>query len=82
MAFPFNSTGSPKEIDFNFPKEVSKNALADLDAALKSGDGQLTVDALVRYSVAQSGISQDNMADIVTRIETVINKEKQPHVKA
>ena len=82
MAFPFHSSGSPKEIDFNFPQDVSKNALTDLDAALKSGDGQLTVDALVRYSVAQSGISQDNMADIVSRIETVINKEKQPHIRA
>ena len=82
MAFPFHSSGSPKEIDFNFPQDVSKNALTDLDAALKTGDGQQVVDALVRYSVAQSGISQDNMADIVTRIETVIDKEKQPHIRA
>ena len=82
MAFPFHSSGSGKTIDFNFPQDVSKNALTDLDAALKSGDGQQTVDALVRYSVAQSGISQDNMADIVSRIETVINKEKQPHIRA
>ena len=41
--------------------------VADIDKALKgSDDGQLLVDALVRYSVAQSGISQDNMADIVS----------------
>ena len=82
IAFPFNARGSTKEIDFNFPQEVSNNALADLDKALKNGDGQLVVDALVRYSVAQSSISQDNMADIISRIETVINKEKQPHIKA
>ena len=82
MAFPLNSSGSEKEIDFNFPQDVSKEALADLDQALKSGDGQLTVDALVRYGIAQSGISQDNMADIVSRIETTINKEKRPHIKA
>ena len=83
MAFPLNSSGDNREIDFNFPQDVSKEALADIDTALKgSDDGQLLVDALVRYSIAQSGISQDNMADIVSRIETTINKEKRPHIKA
>jgi hypothetical protein len=62
---------------------VSKQALADLDKALKgSDDGQLLVDALVRYSLAQSGISQDNMADIVSRIETAAAKDKRPHIRA
>ena len=83
MAFPFHSSGSEKEIDFNFPQDVSKHALADLDNALKgSDDGQLLVDALVRYSIAQSGISQDNMADIISRIETAAGKEKRPHIRA
>ena len=82
MAFPFHSSGIEKEIDFNFPQDVSKNALSDLNRALKAGDGELTVDALVRYSIAQSGISQDNMPDIIARLEQVINKEKQPHIKA
>ena len=82
MAFPLDSSGNNREIDFNFPQDVSNEAMADLDKALKSGDGQLTVDALVRYSLAQSGISQDNMADIITHVESVINKEKQPHIKA
>jgi hypothetical protein len=71
-----------KVIDFNYPQDVSKEALADLDKALKSGNGQLTVDALVRYSIAESGISQDNMPDIVERLDQVIAKEKQPHIKA
>ena len=83
MAFPFNTSGKDKEmIDFNYPQDVSKEALSDLDKALASGNGELTVDALVRYSIAQSGISQDNMADIVSRIEAIIDKEKQPHIKA
>ena len=83
MAFPFSSSGNNREVDFNFPQDVSKEALADMDKALKgSDDGQLLIDALVRYSIAQSGISQDNMADIVSRIETAINKEKRPHIKA
>ena len=83
MAFPFNASGNDNRIiDFNYPQDVSNNALTDLDKALKKGNGEQVVDALVRYSVAQSSISQDNMADIVSRIETVINKEKQPHIKA
>ena len=82
MAFPFHSSGLVKPVDFNYPKDVSKEALSDLDKALKDGDGQMTVNALVRYSIAQSGISQDNMPDIVNQLETVIKKEKQPHVRA
>ena len=82
MAFPFHSSGNEKEIDFNFPQDVSKNALSDLDKALKSGNGELTVDALVRYSIAQSGISQDNMPNIIGRLESTIAKEKQPHIKS
>ena len=83
MASPFNSMGKDKKvIDFNYPQDVSKEALTDLDKALKAGDGQLTVDALVRYSIAQSGISQDNMPDIVERLEKTIAKEKEPHIRA
>ena len=82
MAIPFQSSGSEKEIDFNFPQDVSKDALADLDQALKSGDGELVVDALVRYSIAQSGISQDNMGDIISRLETVLGNEQRPHIRA
>ena len=83
MAFPFNASGDDyRIIDFNYPQDVSNEALADLDNALKAGDGELTVDALVRYSIAQSGISKDNMPDIVKRLESTIAKEKQPHIKA
>ena len=81
--FPLDAMSiNKKSIDFNFPQDVSKEALVDLDKALKAGDGQSTVDALVRYGIAQSQISQDNMADIVSRIESVIVKEKQPHIRA
>ena len=81
MAFPIHTSGAGK-VDFNYPQDVSKEALADLEQSLKTGDGQLTVDALVRYSIAQSGISQEKMPDIVNQLETVINKEKQPHIRA
>ena len=83
MAFPFNATGNDNRIiDFNYPQVVSNEALAELDIALKAGDGELTVDALVRYSIAQSGISKDNMPEIVKRLESTIAKEKKPHIKA
>ena len=42
MAFPFHSSGIVKPVDFNYPKNVSKEALSDLDKALKDGDGQMT----------------------------------------
>ena len=86
MAFtPLSSHGAGKqqrEVDFNFPQDVSKEALADLDKALKKGDGYTVVDALVRYSLAQSSISPDNLPEIINRIEHTANKEKDPAVKA
>ena len=82
MAFPFPSSGENREVDFNFPQEVSTTALSDLDKALKARDGQQTVDALVRYSIAQSSISADNAQEILSRIDQVVAKEKQPHIRA
>ena len=38
MAFPFSSSGNNREVDFNFPQDVSKEALADMDKALKGSD--------------------------------------------
>ncbi len=35
-----------KMVDFNYPQDVSKTALTDLDKALKGGDGRLVVDAM------------------------------------
>ena len=71
-----------KMVDFNYPQDVSKTALTDLDKALKGGDGRLVVDAIVRYSIAQSGISHDNMPDIVSRIDSAIQLEKRPEYQA
>ena len=68
--------------DFDYPKTVSKTALADLDAALKAGDGNKTVDALVRYALAQGSISSDNMAGIVAKVDSVIARETRPDYRA
>ncbi|MBR1803972.1 MAG: hypothetical protein IJ775_03590, partial [Muribaculaceae bacterium] len=81
--FPFWSHGKDKsEIDFNFPQDVSKNAISDLNNALKTGNGQVVVNAIIRYSIAQSGISQENMKPIVSRIDSTIALEKKPEIKA
>ena len=53
---PFALFGNKRtQIDFNYPQTVSEDALKDLNSALKSGNGQMVVDALIRYSIAQSG---------------------------
>ena len=80
---PFTSGARDKgTVDFNYPQDVSKNALADLDKALKIGDGRLVVDAIVRYSIAQSVISQDNMSEIVNRIDGTLLQEQRPEYQA
>ncbi len=68
--------------DFNYPQTVSKNADADLNKALRSGDGEKAVDALVRYSIAQSMISRENMSRIVSRIDSVKRVERRPQFKS
>ncbi len=79
--FPKGVWGYEK-IDFNYPQDVSKHALSDLKSALKTNDGELAVDALIRYSIAQSGSSDDNLATIVDRIEATVQDEKRPEYKA
>ena len=73
---------SASEPDFNFPKRVASTAEADLKTALKTGDGQKAVDAIVRYSLAKSKISKDNLTDIVGKIDSVAAIEQRPAYKA
>lgn len=83
--FPFNlhGKGTKKDVvDFNYPQSVQENAVNDLNKALKSGNGNMAVDALVRYSIALSGISQEKMPDIISRIDSTITIEKKPEIKS
>ena len=82
LPFSLHCAAKDKIVDFNYPQDVSKNALTDLDKALKGGDGRRVVDAIVRYSIAQSGISEENMGDIVSHIESTIQKEQRPEYRA
>lgn len=79
--FSFNAHAAD-EPDFDYPQKVSKDALAQLKKAQKSGDGQMMVDALVRFSIAKGKVSQEAMDTIITQIEDVKKKEKRADYKA
>ena len=79
--FSFNAH-SQDEPDFDYPQKVSKDALAQLKKAQKSGDGQMMVDALVRFSIAKGKVSQESMDTVIRQIEDVKKKEKRADYKA
>lgn len=68
--------------DFNYPKQVAKEADNDLKKALEKGDGQMIVDAIVRASIAQSQLSCDKMANIIDRIDQTVAREPNAATKA
>ncbi|MBP5687253.1 MAG: carboxypeptidase-like regulatory domain-containing protein [Muribaculaceae bacterium] len=68
--------------DFAYPRKVSAEALTQLDKALKKGDGNAVVDAMIRYSIAQSSISKQSIDTILPRIEQLTVKEKRADIKA
>lgn len=78
----FGTITAADKPDFRFPKTVAKTAESDLKSALKAGDGEGVVDALVRYSLAWSSISEENLDDITTRIEDLVQKEQRPDIRA
>ena len=79
--FSFNAH-SQDEPDFDYPQQVSKDALAQLKKAQKSGDGQMMVDALVRFSIAKGKVSQESMDTVIRQIEDVKKKVKRADYKA
>ncbi len=60
--------------DFDYPQTVSKIAVADLDKALGKGDGNAAVGALVRYGLAESMVSPENIKPIMGKIDSTIAK--------
>ena len=79
--FSFNAHAQD-EPDFDYPDKVCKAALAQLKKAQKSGDGQMMVDALVRFSIAKGKVTQESMDTIITQIEDVKKKEMRADYKA
>lgn len=68
--------------NFAFPRQVSAEALVQLNKAVKSGDGKTVVDALVRYSLAQSSISKQQIVSLMPLIEQQAQQERHPDIKA
>lgn len=54
------------------PRTVVDNARVALDAALKSGDSQALIEALVQESVARMVIDADSVQSVTERVEQVI----------
>lgn len=84
LSMPMTLFGKSNDhhVDFNYPQDVGKIALTDLKKALASHDGETVVDALVRYSLAQSVISEENMPDIMSRIDATLKQESRPEFQA
>ncbi len=68
--------------DFAYPKTVSKDALRDLKKAMKTGNGMLTVNSLVRYGLAVNAIAADSLGEVIVKVNDVIAQEKSPEIKA
>lgn len=78
LSFPLFMKAKDTEPDFAYPKEVSAQAEAQLSKALANGDGQSTVDALIKFGLAQTSISSSNFPDVVGKVTYIIGKEKNP----
>ncbi len=70
------------EPDFAFPKKVSANAEAALKTAIKTSDGNMVIRSLIDYALAQSAVSNDNLPDVMQRIDEIRIKEQNPCTKA
>lgn len=73
IAFSINMNAERKDPDFAYPKTVSKEALADIKKAKSSPE---LIDALVRYTIAQSKITDESFPDIVAKIDEALAREK------
>ena len=68
--------------DFAFPAQVEKTARADLERAVKSGNGPATVDAAVRWSLAKAQVSSDSLPAVIAGIGRITTKINDPAAKA
>ena len=81
MSF-FHLSGQNAEPDFRYPKTVAANAETQLSNALRKGDGDNAVDALIRYSLAQSAITQENAPQILRKIAETRQQVTAPDIRA
>lgn len=79
LTFSINMSAERKEPDFAYPKTVSKEALNDIKHARTSPE---LIDALVRYTVAQSKITDESFPDIVKKIDEALGRESDATARA
>ncbi len=67
--------------NFAFPKQVIADAEKRYEEAIRNNDGEALVDALIRWGLAKSEISQDYRDTILARIDTVRAHESRPDIR-
>ncbi len=67
--------------DFAFPQKVMADAETRYQEAVKKGDGEALVDALIRWGLAKSSISVDYKDTILARIDTVRAHETRTDIR-
>lgn len=69
-------------LDLSNPQQVIEKAVIQLNKSLKEGDGQGLVDALVKYSIAESNIPESSIFDIMNRVVSYADKDSRLEIKA
>ncbi len=79
----FDSSSFAKDApDFAYPRDVNSQATADLEVALKSGNTDATINALIRMGVSQTLISPDSIIPFIGEVDKLRLKEKDPVSRA
>ena len=68
--------------DFAFPDKVAADAELRLDKAIRQGDGQEVVNALVCFSLAKNAISPTLLPPVLEQIDSIRQTEKDECVKS
>lgn len=61
--------------EFAYPKKVSERAEKDLRKAIKADDGKAVINALIRFGLAESAISKDNLPAVISRVTEIADNE-------
>lgn len=76
------ATSKVKQPDFAFPEKVEKTASADLQSALKTGNGKAAVNAMIRLGLAKAQINTDSLPSVLEQISQLTAREQDPATKA
>ena len=77
-----NAAQAQAKPDFKYPDNVKTTALADIKKAEGSGDKMLLLDAVIRYTLAESMTSTDNAPKVFDTIEKYRKQESAPEYAA